>query len=289
MGLHSFVAGTPLHVMISLSLIRQLNLYNNSHLKIIDYFAGAEGVFERFSGLDWDYSGVKVSLFDSHRRAYLDCIKDKTEQLYIDSDASFQRHLDLIAIKSLRPRMKINVFEDGVGSYRTDLYSGVKKRIFGLLGVGTFLGGSPFTQSIFIYEKERYRETFPTAKCNAVSIDETLFETIARLEPYLHRIFSYTPNLRPQSDKCVVYLSNHHIHTGLIEGLRSAEGDVFVKLHPRIKRFDSIPGIEFLDNNVPAEVILRYLSDIYKDIEVHHHGSSAEQYIVAEKIRFVRI
>lgn len=289
MGLHSFIAGTPLHVMISLSLIRQLNLYNNAQLKIINYFSGAENVFARFLDLDWDYSSVKVSLFDSHREAYLDCLKDRTAQLYIDSDASFQRFLDLIVIKSLRPRMTINVFEDGIGSYRTDLYSGIKKRAFDLLGIGTFLGGSPFTQSMFVYEKERYRRIFPTAKCRVFNINEPLMETITRLEHHLHRIFSYTPNTCPQSDKCVVYLSNHKVDTHFIEGLRSSEVDVFVKLHPRIKQFDKLRGIEFLDNNVPAEIILRHLSMIYKDIEVRHHGSSAEQYIDAPQIRFVRI
>ena len=275
--------------MISLSLIRQLNLFNNAQLKIIDYFAGAEGVSKGFSGLDWEYSCVKVSLFDSHRAAYLDCIKDKTEQLYIDSDASFQRHLDLITMKAFRPRIKINVFEDGVGSYRTDLYVGAKKKIFDVLGIGTFLGGSPFTDSIFIYEDEKYGNIFPSVKCNVNKIEEPLFETISRLEPDIHRIFSYKPSLKRENETCIVYLSSHHVDTAFVDSLKGAGGDVFVKLHPRIKKFENIPGIEFLDTNVPAEIILRDLSVAYKYVEVYHHGSSAEQYVDVEQIKFIKI
>lgn len=289
MARHTFVAGTPLHVMISLSLINQLNIRDSSCLKIIDYFSGAQRVFERLSAIDWYYSNLEVSFFKSHRRAYLDSIKDETSHLYIDSDASFQRHLDLISIKLLRPTMTVNVFEDGVGSYRTDLYSGLKKKVFDLFGVPTFLGGSIFTKKIFVYDQERYRNTFPDAKCDVVKIAEPLLATIARLENGLHQAFSYEPDIRPKSRKCIVYLSNHNIDLAFIEGLRSPDRDVFVKLHPRIKNFSNVRGVRYLENHVPAEIILRCLTTKYDEIEIQHHGSSVEQYLKSDNVRFVRI
>ncbi|MCA0978729.1 alpha-2,8-polysialyltransferase family protein [Qipengyuania flava] len=289
MARHTFVAGTPLHVMISLSLIQQFKIYDTSCLKIIDYFSGAKGVFERLSALEWEYSNVEVSFFKSHRLAYVDSVKDDTKCLYIDSDASFQRHLDLIVLKSLRPSITINVFEDGVGSYRTDLYSGFKKKVFDLVGVPTFLGGSPFTKSIFVYEPGRYKQTFPNAKCDAIEITEPLLATIARLENGLHHTFSYEPEISPKSDKCIVYLSNHNIDLDVIEGLKSPDHDVFIKLHPRITEFSSVKGVSLLENHVPAEIIFRHLLTKYDEIEVRHHGSSVEQYLKKNNVRFVRI
>lgn len=289
MALHSFIAGTPLHVMISLSLIRQLELHDSAKLKIVDYFIGAEDVYRRLLTLYWEYSAVEVTFFPSHRRAYADSVKDGTTHLYLDSDTSFQRHLDLIALKIARPNMDIRVFEDGVGSYRTDLYHGKKKRIFEALGLSTYLGGSPFTNAVFVYEKSRYSKLFPQIRATVIQIEEPLRQTIARLSNDLNYVFGHHHNYLKSDQKCIVYLSSWEVDYDFIESMNNLEGSCFIKLHPHIKSFSSIAGVTELNSRVPAEIILFDLANNFSSVDVFHHGSSVEQYVQAENVHFSKI
>tara|TARA_B100000953_G_scaffold167278_1_gene137834 strand:+ start:4051 stop:4953 length:903 start_codon:yes stop_codon:yes gene_type:complete len=286
---HSFIAGTPLHIMISLSLIRQLDIKSVSKLKIVDYFNGAENVYKRMSELNWEYDGLEVSFFPSHRQAYIDSLKDKTDHLYLDSDASFQRYLDLMAITAVRPDINIIVFEDGVGTYRTDLYAGLKKVIFDAVGVGTYLGGHRKTSTVFVFDEQRYRNVFPQVKAEVVQIAERLEDTISRLSVELDYIFGHQIEHSSHHHICNLYLSNWKIDEAAIEMLAELNGDTFVKLHPHIKRSNLHSNIVQIDNRVPAEIVILNLSKNYQEVHVYHHGSSVEQYITSQNVDFINV
>ena len=286
---HSFIAGTPLHIMISLSLIRQLDIRSTSKLKIVDYFNGAESAYRRMSELNWEYDGIEVAFFPNHRLAYIDSIRGKTDYLYLDSDASFQRYLELIILKAARPNIKIAVFEDGVGTYRADIYAGVKKNIFDAIGVSTYLGGSSKTNTVFVFDARRYRDIFPQVSADVVQIKEQLDTTIASLSTELNHIFGHNSEFPSDQETCNLYLSNWEVDYAVIRMLADLEGDTYIKLHPHIKKTNIESNVRQIDNRVPAEIVILDLSRKYQNVRVFHHGSSAEQYIKSENVEFVNI
>jgi len=289
MPLHSFIAGTPLHLMISLSLIRELNLENNAEIKIIDYFSDARNVCRRLSELDWHFSSIKFSLFPSHRHSYVDSIRNGSDYLYIDNDASFQRYLDLIAIKTFKKNIKVQVFEDGVGSYRTDLYHGLKKKIFDKIGVATHMGGSPFTDKIFVFEKDRYDRIFSNNITEVVQISTSPRKIISEFSDALSYVFHYNSPKIVTSKNCNIYLSCWEIDFNFLLSFSDLIGDKFVKLHPHIKNFYNTTGLDLINNSTPAEIVLLDMLEKYEKVFVYHHGTSVEQYISNDRLTFIEI
>ena len=286
---HSFISGTPLHIMIALSFIPQLGIQSISKLKIVDYFNDAENVYKRMSELTWEYNELEVSFFPSHRQAYIDSLKDKTDHLYLDSDASFRRYLETVAIKAVRPAIDIIVLEDGVGTYRPDLSAGLKKIIVDAIGVATYLGGLCKNKTVFVFGEQRYRDIFFQFKEEVLQIVERLEDTISRLSAELGYIFGHELEYSSHHHICKLYLSNWKMDEAAIELLADLEGETFVKLHPHAKRKNLHSNLAQIDNGVPAEIVILNLSKNYQKVHVYHHGPNVEQYIASKNVDCINV
>src|SRR5690606_35901220 len=114
----------------ALSVINQLNIRTKAYLVIVDSFFNARSVYERMKSTDWEFSGLSFEFFVSRSEAHQFVRMHKVNNIFIDADVGVRKYFDLLRMKLNNRLLSINVYEEGIGTYRTDLYPGVKKLIF---------------------------------------------------------------------------------------------------------------------------------------------------------------
>ncbi|MFN4043808.1 polysialyltransferase family glycosyltransferase [Limnobacter sp.] len=282
-----FLISKPLQLLISLSISEQIECKNKPEFIIINSFNKAEKVAFNFSKL---YSNThKVNYFRARNEALAHIRKCRPNNLFIDSDLGFQNYLSLARIKINNIKVKINVYEEGMGTYRTDCYSGFKKKIFLALGIGVYFGTSNLVNSIYVYEPDEYLKKIPNNINKVQLIRKSLANHLSENSTKIKKLFDFHGINRKQTDlkKCRLYLSNWGMHNEDVLDLSTEKEDLFVKPHPHIKSYTSISNSITIDPSIPAELIIMELITIYDHIKIFDHNSSTRRYIKNNKVEFI--
>lgn len=285
----AFIVSKPLQILVALSIIKQLGIQTTSYLVIVDEFFNAGPIYERMKSVNWEFSDLAVEFCRHHNDAYKFASTNKIENIFIDSDIGTKKYLQLLNIKFKHRATNISVYEEGLGTYRPDLYSGVKKSIFDILGVGTQFGGSSFTDSLYLYHPNEYQNTFPGYRKRLEKINLSPLDILRLYFNEFSFIFDYVGVSRQSSNECHLYLSSWDLDYNFIERFLAFPGDKYFKPHPHIKTTDLSEYGTLINRTAPVEMILADLKEKYEIVNVYHHGSSAEKYFNEKNVIFVRI
>lgn len=288
-GKAAFLISKPLQLMISLCIVRQGNWDEIPVFIILDAFCDASSVADRLSQ---EFTDLQQPVFFKHRNQAFQYVRQKGfDHFFIDSDIGVKNYLLLLQQKIAKPSLMIHVYEEGVGTYRDDLYQGLKRRLLSVLGVGTFFGGSAVANSIFVFDEQEYATKFPRNKHKVVKIAEPLHAFIRENRHQLKQVFDYVgmDANSAGSELCVIYLSNWRIDDNFLSRLVRMDGDLFVKPHPHIHIDKVIDGVQFIQAQVPAELVVIEASELYKFVDVYDHFSSLRRYCQCLDVRFTAV
>lgn len=293
----AFIITKPLQLMVCTSIIDQLEGDFSVHLLITNDFRDAREIFERIQARLNVRRIYKCLFFDANDFAYGYLKANPFDDVYIDSDVGFRQWVKISLIKLKNPATRIYVYEEGVGSYRDDLYENktildkFKLHVLRGLGVGTYFGGSCWTTGIYLYETGQH----PFLHGNKViMIRQSVTETIKNHAEFADDIFIVDERVKSaikmNQGEVVIYLSNWLIDDKLIGELIAMNSQIIVKLHPHIKEDPpSICGVKWVDHSVPAEILIMEAAKYCEKIKVFHHGSSTLRYIVGKNIEFMKM
>ena len=217
-------------------------------------------------------------------------------RLFIDSDVGVRRYIQLAFLKLRKPRLIVSVYEEGVGTYRDDLYRGWKKRLFQVFGVGTYFGGCFFTTQIYVYRSDEYSRKLGCCGVEIVKLQNTIEMLIVSRLSDLKRIFDVTPSCldgaeAEQQDECLIYLSSWLIDKEVVNKLSLQTGLKIIKPHPHIRTTVNLEGLGFLilEGAFPAELLVLWVSERFNKVTLYHHGSSVERYISRDNVEFIQL
>ena len=286
---HVFIVTKPLQLMVSLSIIKQLDVAIRSHIIIVDAFAGAKGVADRLLASKGIFFGLSVEFIHSIPRAYRILRQQPYSNIFIDADVGVRKGIDLFRIWIANSKVKINVYEEGVGTYRNDIYSGVRKKLVEMFGFSTYFGGFILTSNIYIYNIEKYKSSFSKSKTKAIKIRKNINSFINENYKEITDIFSYRPITSDGGDSCIIYLSNWKLDKKVIKKLSRITDRLYVKPHPHI-----VADFELSENNMipaefPAEIVIMDLIRLYKKVYVYHHGSSVKNYVKSSSVNYIEL
>lgn len=283
-----FLVSKPLQLMVAMCIIEQLDVRDCCEIIIVDAFKDAEGVSRR-TGRVANFN-IPIKFSRDHVGAYRLAEEAGYSKLFIDSDVGWKKNLTLIRLLLTCPDMEVNVYEEGVGTYRLDLYQGWRKRILELAGCGTRFGGNWRTRAIYVFET---KAIWAGLKCQVVKIEMHLVDYIRRNWVDLLQIFNASPALSAltpgASGDCVIYLSTWNIDDFPVDLMSGISELVHVKLHPHISEanFGRLgEGVKLMPAAVPAEIIILAAELISKRVIVYHHGSSVPLYISSPNVRY---
>lgn len=285
----AFIVHNTQMLLFSMSIIKQNNIANRSLIIISGLFNGSRETYKRLI----NKSGKTGEIYIKYIHNRIDCFKyalrNKIKYIYIDNDCGFRNYVTLMFLIKANENIHINVFEDGVGTYRADLYVGLKKKLFDALGIGTFMGGCRYTNSVYVLDPGWYREAFPQSNKKIVKVDYSPFDVLMHEIDFWRYIFMYENNHVPTSDICGVYISSWEINKEAISEIFKSSFDMYIKPHPRLKGEVKIGNAVTIGHNAPAELVLADLAMVYKKIIVYHHGSSVELYAKDNKFEYFKI
>ncbi|WP_428031358.1 hypothetical protein [Ancylobacter sp.] len=286
-----FVATTPLQILFSLSIAHDLGPDVQRHMVIIGTFKNAEAVCHRFNALPIGPGWQSARYFRSFPRASRYIASLKGDDLFIDADVGIRKYLYLILFKLLSRKTRLNVYEEGLGTYRKDLYSGVRQAAIAVTGAGIHYGNCVLTSNIHVLKPDLYLSAFPRMEGKIRRIVHSPIEIIRRHLAALCQLFSYSPltDADRRSASCILYLSSWSQDEVFIKTLTDSSDDVYLKPHPHFRGDLRHCSFRVIAGGPPAELILVNLLDIYDLITVFHHGSSVTWYFSHERIEFVQI
>jgi hypothetical protein len=282
---HAFIVTKPLQLVIAIIIQRQLDIEEQSTTIIVDAFYDAIGTADRLLN-NPSYKGTVIFERD-HLAAYITARGQQFNNLYIDTDVGLKKYLQL----TLHHRnQNISVYEEGIGTYREDLYGKLRKFALNLIGAGTHFGGCYLTSRIFLFNPTLYKENFPFSKCNVTTINTSLQDFISKNLPFLNELFNES-NLRiaHSNSEINLYLTNWEIDKELIENFKNIPGHNFIKPHPHLKSKNLYypRSITLVSQSIPAELFV--VAALYSNntVNVYHHGSSSQIYLSSRKLRFI--
>lgn len=285
----AFIVSQPLQILVALSIIKQKQIVESSYLLIVGTFYNAKMVFQRMKEVEWPMSGLAIEFFETHKAASRFSVKNNVKNYFCDGDVSLKKFFELLYLKFNVPSIRINVFEEGLGTYRADLYSGVKRNILRFLGVGTNYGGCVLTDRLYLFSPEAYRGVFPESKVKLEKILNRPIDIIILYFQSLSYIFDHSVVLEKSDEVCNVYLSSWVVDYDFLQKFSALPGDKYIKLHPRSKDEGAKDCGILVSRTAPAEMALVNFMEKYKSVVVFHHGSSVERYIPEGNITFVKI
>lgn len=284
-----FIVTKPLQLMISISIARQIDKTSKKEFLIIDSFFGAENTSTNLGNQN-EFKGC-VKFFKTHRQAYLYAKNAGYEKLFIDSDVGFKKFKLLISLKITNFKTDIAVYEEGLGTYRSDLYTSTK-RFLRCLGIGTHFGGCLFTSEIFLYDENEYRRKFFNSKTKVIKILTPISDLIDNEASLLNSVFNLSEKLHchkhSKHNHCTIYLTDWSINPYIINKIQNRSGVFYLKPHPHIRDID-LPNSGFIkiSPSIPAEILIKTLAKSFDRVSVIHHNSSVPRYISPPNVEFI--
>lgn len=226
--------------------------------------------------------------FEKYNLLYQYVIQNVTneDKLFIDSDYGIITNNKLRKVKS----KEIYVYEEGVGSYRSDLISKnrswLKKNILKIFGNKEFFGGSKFVKGIYVYDHEKHINKVPDFDKERLHFKNPFSVQVERnISNFLSTdlIEKYRSLIRNRD--VLLYITswsyNVEIENYILKKNQGAEKKIIIlKPHPHFKDFDKIQ-IQFDDvvkGEILVEMLFILLKEYSKDFVVLHENSSALQY-----------
>lgn len=275
-----YICTKPLQMMIAMILNEQAlesNLYITDSFHSAKNFLHSPPLRQRFSD---------IRFFSNRNEAILFAAKQKPAAIFIDSDIGLKTQFTLLAAKFLSPTTSIQVYEEGIGTYRTDLItSRLKYLLYKLTGTARHFGGSIFSKKIWVFDPVLFSSKLPHLKYKIKKIEPSLIDWIRNHKSEIIDIFlPKNEILYPNSSNVAyLYLSSWMIDHETLAAMNTLD-NVFIKPHPHIQ--DDLIRIEkkgtaatWIPSSCPAEVIILLLCNYYKVVYVKHNNSSAVMYM----------
>lgn len=215
----------------------------------------------------------------------------RPKELYIDGDIGTRLALYLLMFRVLSGCKEIYVYEEGIGTYRNDIYpDGIKRKLFDFLCIATYFGGSWFCKGVYVYKPEKYIESHNLKKGFSVrKLPVLMWDYIEANYEYLCWLYDFDEASIPNGDAVELYLSSYAAERKILDEYNNTNKSHFVKLHPHLKvneYYNEFPNLNFIGNSVPAELLIFKLSLNFEKVTVLHHGSSASVYMPNKNITY---
>ncbi len=291
-----FLCTKPLQIMVSLCVVQELRSTHDCHLVIAGHFAHAETVASKCSVHLGEFASVQY--VDNWADFVLHAIHLRAQLLLIDSDVGVRTAINLLKVRARLPAASVHVYEEGIGTYRTDLYTGPKKWILKTAGIATYFGGSALVDCVWIFNPHLYAARQGSSR-KVMTIRQSLPALLTARRSSLELIFganTLSPAflaLRSRVQRCLVYLSSWTVDFDLLDGLRARCDLLVLKLHPHILESSAayakavlLPGVFLAPTGAPAELVITAAEEVFGSVEVIHHGSSVTQYLFSPGIHF---
>lgn len=279
-----YIASKPMQIAVSTILAG--NQVKQSILIVVDMFYGARDVYQKIklSG-KW----AEVYFVKNRFQSFFKSVSLKPKNTFIDGDIGTRLALYITMFKFLSRTKELYVYEEGIGTYRNDIYPfGFKRSLLEFFGISTVFGGSWFCSGTYVFEPEKYREkvTIRSKKHKVIGIKDSMQDYCERDFEEMSQIYNFDYNKLPPGRNCFLYISDWQINQQIL-GSDNSNFDVkIIKLHPNIKCEFEKDGYNVVPNNVPAEVLICALAQKYKSVYVIHHGSSVAHYMNYENVKF---
>ena len=291
---YGFIITKPLQLMVVIAIIDQLPIEIEKELLVVNGFFDAQKIAERLNIKQDKWRSV--TFFCSTSRALRHCRRQGYDSVLIDSDVGFRKNTDLIKLKLFSPKTILAVYEEGVGTYRSDLYGGLKKKIMSIFGIGTYFGGNWLTEKVYLFAPNEYRTIFGKTSSELIGLKYTISELVIKYETAFEDLFG-TNELKSKlvllreirSENCVIYLSNWSIDADIVNSCKKSRSCSIIKPHPHIKKIPLALSTQFdlvVSPSVPAEILITMASRVFKEVYVSHHGSSVVRYINMANVYF---
>jgi hypothetical protein len=290
---YGYIITKPLQLMVVLSIIEQEAVKNKKELLIIDYFSDAEQVSMRLSKVI--SKDCSVLFFKNEKQAFSLAASKKYKKLFVDSDVGFFKNLTLLNLKIKSSKTVLAVYEEGLGTYRVDLYKGIKKIILPFLGCAIYFGGNWLVKELYVFKPGHIKAPI-NAKIleinkeisTLISEDFNKFKYIFDATDFLLKLDAMSACAR----RCIIYLSNWELNESVMMDLKKNSDFVIVKPHPHINELNistHFPDLMFAKSAIPAEILILWAIERFASVRVLHHGSSAERYIKDIKCEYASV
>lgn len=258
-------------------------------MALVGHFKDASVVARRLEGRQIALKIASAKYFSSFKAAFKFFEDLEPECIYVDADVGVMKFFQLLHLKIKISSFDLHVYEEGIGTYRDDLYAGVKKRILSQLGVGTHFGGCMLTHRVHVQKPQLYMERFPRRKVQVSAILKGPAEILLQDIRGFSCLFGYEPPDHINGGVCNVYLSSWSVDSSFMERFSSLPGDCYFKPHPHLRDDHAEGGLIGVPASVPSELLLLTLSTMYDVVRVYHHGSSTTLYCNEQNVDFVHI
>jgi len=290
----AFIVERPLQILIALAIIKQMDGNFDNHILIANCFQNAHFVANTLKSASV-FKNTKFYLFDNYDQAFYFAKNNVYEEFLIHWDVGFRTNFRLRGLKIKDPSTKIFVFEEGIGTYRDNIFSGLKKFLFKKIGVATNCGGHDTVEKIFLYAPSEYEKKVTKPAPEAVQIILKISDVIDIYSEVIVQAFDgnhFLKSIKKHKQKeCLIYMSDWKFKESDLDFIEKSESVKILKLHPHVMSRRDLIRDDFLiaPNELPAELLIARAQVQYQNIIVLHHGSSVTNYICSENIRFLDI
>ena len=280
-----FLISKLLQLMIALCIVRKIKCVDKQVFIILDAFSGASSMANKMLS---EFGGCQQTFFlGSRNNAFKFIAENKFKHLFVDSDVGVRNFFLLALLRFNNPDLAFHVYEEGVGTYRDDLYQGLKKQILHMLGVGVFFGSCCFVKDIYVFDVDEYSSKISLNKKKVKRIEGNLSTFLRFNNNELKRLFTFKGvNFEGRAVNCCVYLTDWQICEDLIIKMADFDGDAFLKIHPHVRGVKSYKSVSIIESSIPAELVLMDLMLCYEKVFVFDHHSSVRRYISGKNLQF---
>lgn len=283
-----FVTERPTQIITALALCESFGAHWQVQIIVANCFYDAPTIVGRLSETE---GGLNIRLAATYDEAIKIVESELPAHLFIHWDVGLGTQRRLQRLMRANQGQKISVFEEGIGTYRQDIYPPLKKRIFRLLGLPVNVGGSKYVDDIYVYDREEYVGSALVRPQNVVQIYPQLCEMLAKREAQFAYIFSCQwlfELLKASNDVlCTIYLSNWNFSESDLVGRLPENGVKVLKLHPHCQVCVKSKSIIVAPNSLPAELLVMSASRIFDVVVVHHKNSSVPRYVKNKNVKFI--
>ena len=272
--------------------IRNLPLDNTrtNILIIEDKFKDAKKFYESVIQYDKSWNEV-LFVTDRAKILFLCLFKYKVTNFYYYLDFMLMAATFLYFL----PCKNIYVYEEGISAYRTSIFNNTakyKRKIRKFLGMSEYAGQHPRVKGIYVYNIEKYLQTFSFIK-NKSRLKPLAFKTSFQkmLENNLDlalKIFRFDPDKtfsEVRDKKVLFYITTWPIDAGALNKIHANDYDYYIiKPHPHIREL-SLPEswkndkTIVIDSVILAEFLIEILIERNNKVDIYHHNSSAVMYV----------
>ncbi|UUV21273.1 hypothetical protein [Paenimyroides aestuarii] len=285
-----YIATKPLQYYNCLNIAS--NKTNNTIIIVNSFYNAIE--FSRKVGKAnfWDRS----VFFNNLKEAYDFLSKSikKNDLIFVDSDYGLQNFI--FQLKVVIKGGVIFVYEEGIGSYRDNLYT-LHKNLFARNIMKFFFrkfnhyGSSILCSGIYLYRINYHKEIFPNYRKKRFAFPNNLIENLI---DYRYHLSEYSNiQIDNKINKIIIYLSSWKFNKSALKYISKSENTInIIKPHPHMLEIDE----EFIENfdillspDILFELFIINLFDSKRKIIIYHEGSSSVENLEVLNLNFKKL